>query len=401
VSVFLEKMFRYTGALSLILAIAVPYLKLPVIEIPLHPSVFILAGACLWYFNVIGFRWFSLLIVLFLFLVSVISALYSAAVGLQFSLASWSYKLLPLLGLGMSFTVCSSSNLKCSQYRLILFWIASIFIIISVLQFAPPAKSFFISLGYLTEDRAEVWNSYYMLLAPMANPNNSAAVSAALALSILVSWGAIKEEAQTKVLFVIIFFALAILMFLGYARTVFAAFSLSVSFWVIFRTSWPAKLGAFFLLLASLLSLGFFEFRETAYYFTVFSALSDSSFVARFEFWEVLVSILNKYPIAWLVGLGRVQDTLIAATGESFIDSSYLFVVAQFGVFVLGGLLLFAVYLSVRSFSCFIIVVFILICSITMAIFSDVRLTIIFGGLLGYAYSFSKKSRSKIDEFTS
>jgi len=379
------------------LAIFFTYFKVPVVGIPFHPAVFLLFVAFLFYFSRVGLSLFAITASLFLFVLCVGSAYYSAVLGLEFNVFSWSYKLVPIICLYLSFLVCWYGRLSLAEFRKFIFYILVFFIVVASLQFVPSLKGFFIGLGYISSDRSDVWERYYMLLAPMANPNNSAAVAAALAIFVLLFWDVIKKGSNIFVFFVVCATPILIFfMFLGYARTVSAAFAVAGILWIIVKGGVKGR--SLFLVVFSgfFLSIIYFKTREVSYYLTIFSALSDSSFTARFESWRAVISLLNEYPLSWVLGLARVQDAMIQLTGKSVTDSSYIYILGQFGLVVLVGLIALAANLSLRSFRIFVFFTFLAICSITLPIFSDVRLSIIFGGLAGYIYSLTHPPIKKV-----
>jgi hypothetical protein len=156
--------------------------------------------------------------------------------GLEFNVFSWGYKLVPIICLYLSFIVCWYGRLSLAEFRKFIFYILFFFIVVASLQFVPSLKGFFIGLGYISSDRSDIWERYYMLLAPMANPNNSAAVAAALAIFVLLFWNVIKKGSNIFVFFVVCATLILIFfMFLGYARTVSAAFSVAGILWIIVK----------------------------------------------------------------------------------------------------------------------------------------------------------------------
>ena len=278
----------------------------------------------------------------------------------------------------------------------IVFVLSAMMIAFSIFHFSFLGQEILHAVGFIPDHRLDVLSRYLMLVAPIGNPNNNALIAALLAIGVSISIGRLSLSGFGLAFLSLLFLSLCLVVYFGYARTVMVGFVLAFIAVVIMLISdseiqKKKRLLISIVGVSAVLSLALTLFlsqgRGAVYFGTVLHAGSDASFLARFEFWRSLSGWLMDFPLYLFIGAGWYRVEAVGWHGGGVVDSSYWFLVLQFGLIVTAMIIVFGVRLLLRAPQMLPWLILLAVSAVNLAFISDLRLAILVGGILGLVYT--------------
>jgi hypothetical protein len=255
---------------------------------------------------------------------------------------------------------------------------------------------------YVSALRAEVWQRYAMIIAPMGNPNNTALILALVLISLQVlCFGKFNTPVQEylkhrpiqRLLVALLLAILVVGIVYAYARTVLIALLLVEGLFALTFLGKKSRIRVLALCAVAILVLWLGPMenlleRQVRYYGTILAPTEATSFAKRYDYyWRNAWEILDSRPILLGTGIGWYEGVLNQVQGSTVTDSSYTYLLLAHGGLVSLGILLAAWCLFWRGRLSRLYAILLAVSAVNLSFLSDYRLNIIIGSLIGWAVS--------------
>lgn len=390
----------FSVALILFVAIFTPYYKF--LGVPLHLTIPLLVLIAFVFLKINTRTGVIFLAGYVLFLGSI--GINNTFFGVQSGLNGF-YLPIAFLAIFLSAAIVSSFNLARKDIETFVFVLTFIFCFAAIVQWHPVFRDLYHQLGLLPNHRMDLLlnRSYWIVVAPMANPNNSALVASILALFFLyLKFSSGRNCKMDVVQISSLLFMVSVVVLFSFARTVLVAFLISsLVQLVIFR---KFSLLALFSLLMLISILVFFgeESHFFRYYSTIASFQSEASITTRYDYYILLFHSMREAWHSVFFGFGDISAVWIQLTGRTVIDSNYIWLIGSLGLIVFFLIVSMLIKFSTSYPRVFPFILFLAITSITLPYFTDFRISVILGTILGLIMIVERsRSRDVVARFAS
>lgn len=373
-----------TFFISVFFALFFPYVNIS--SFPLHIAIPILFFAFLVLASTEGLGKVFILLLVLVITAPFFGGFFSALKGYDIQLSKVMYSSLPVAVLLVSFYIAFKLNVRVRVIQVYLIFIVIVFLLVLVSQNFPYFRAFYSLVGLIPDHRIGFFESYYIVTAPMANPNNSGLIAALLIMALVYfNFNAYKVPVCTRALIAAMCVMLLFGLVFSYARTVLAGFLISFAMLVCAGSSLRVKFYALSLVVLLITGLAFYlgGEREFIYYMTILSFQDDHSFTSRYYYWLNILRAFQDNPYSIFVGFGRYQDVIVSYQESAIIDSSYLYFIAQYGLLIVIVFLALILRAAVNVPYLISFIPIFALSSVTLAYFSDVRMNVVIGFVLG------------------
>lgn len=292
--------------------------------------------------------------------------------------------ILPIVFLFVSFM---STRILCVSQRKFYFILIIISIILCISIFLQVFLPNFVLTKILyigsSSDRVTNLARYIMILYPMQNPNNAGFVFAIFGITCQLLYPNVKNYKCLLIIILLVFFygiifsfARTVLVSFLIAELIILSFSLKKLHFIIFLT----VVFAIFLYIINTFNVE----RYLTYYSTVFNALEDDSFTARYKFWNQYWILIHNIPFVILSGYPIYKDFFKIHYNSTVVDSSYLFLLLNYGVLSIIYVITWLIKNMIKTPKIILpLTAFLLINSITLPFISDIRIITLIGMIFG------------------
>lgn len=390
----------FSVAFILFVAIFTPYYNF--LGVPLHLTIPLLVLIAFVFLKINTRSGFIFLAGYVLFLGSI--AINNTFFGVQSGLNGF-YSPIAFLVIFLSAAIVSSFNLARKDIETFVFVLTFIFCFAAIVQWHPVFRDLYHQLGLLPSHRMDILlnRSYWIVVAPMANPNNTALVASILALCFLhLKFSSGRNSKMDVVQISSLLFMVSVVVLFSFARTVLVAFLISsLVQLVIFRKFSLLALFSLLMLIAILVFFGE-ESHFFRYYSTIASFQSEASMTTRYDYYILLFHSMREAWHSVFFGFGDISAVWIQLTGRTVIDSNYIWLIGSLGLIVFFLIVSTLIKFSMSYPRVFPFILFLAITSITLPYFTDFRISVILGTILGLIMIVERsRSREVVARFAS